>query len=230
MRIRSAVFVVVLGAPLLARAHFKLDSPASLSAQSSQGNPQKTAPCGQDDGVFELTNEITTVAPGASLEISVTETVGHPGHFRVTLADSMSQLPDDPIVTPTNQDECASVDIEDNPTLPLLADGLLPHTAKLPPNSKMTVTLPTTECQNCVLQVVQYMRNHPAPCFYHHCATINISNSAPPPTDGAPTNPEAGVDPVDPVNDGGCCSANTSSPTGIFLALAVAGLLRRRRR
>lgn len=230
-RIRQLTLLAVLCSPLVASAHFKLNSPPSMSTQSSLGDPQKSDPCGQDDPGFVLTNEVTTVAPGSTIEIDVSETIFHRGHFRVALADSMGNLPADPPITPVNNDPCGSTVIDPNPTLPVLGDGLLPHTAKIPDNSKISVTLPNAECPNCVLQVIQYMSNHGAPCFYHHCAVVNVSNSAPPPVDGAPPpGQEAGVDPPTGGVDSGCCSASTSSPTGILLGFCVGALLLRRRR
>lgn len=223
-------FAAVLLLPLVASAHFKLNAPASMAEQDAVlGDPQKTAPCGQDDGDFNLTNVITPMAPGSMLEISVTETIAHPGHFRVALADNMGMLPADPLVTPITGDQCGSTVIDTDPQMPVLADGLLVHTSKLPANSKMMVMLPNVECQNCVLQVIQYMSSHGAPCFYHHCATVNVSNSAPPPTDGASSG-DAGVDPPEGGVEGGCCSTSGGSPTGIALGFLVGALILRRRR
>src|SRR5665647_145052 len=106
-----------------AAAHFKLNEPASLSTQDGIGSPQKTAPCGQDDGnpAFVPTNMVTTVQTGSMLTISINETVPHPGHYRVSIAQDMASLPADPLVTGAN---CGMTAIDPNPTLPLLADGL----------------------------------------------------------------------------------------------------------
>jgi uncharacterized protein (TIGR03382 family) len=215
---------------LPAAAHFKLNSPASLSNQNTLGDPQKSDPCGQDDPNFVLTNEVTTVAPGSTLTISIEETIGHEGHFRVALASSMQMLPANPPVTPGGGDPCDATVIDPNPVPPILGDGLLPHVNRLQGVQTMTVTLPNAECPNCVLQVIQYMRNHSAPCFYHHCATLNVSNSAPPPVDGAPTGDDAGVDPVGGEVGGGCCNSTREAPGTFVVALLVIGLLVRRRR
>ncbi len=232
-RISQAVSsAAVLLVPLVASAHFKLNAPLSLSEQDPLlGDPQKTAPCGQDDGDFMLTNEVTPILTGSMLEISVTETIAHEGHFRISIANDRASLPDDPLVTGTPQDDCDATVIQSPATFPILADGLLPHTSKLPPNSKMMVQLPAgMQCDNCVIQVLQYMRKHGAPCFYHHCATVNISDTAPPPSDGGvDPGTDSGVDPTGGV-EGGCCSTSGGSPTGIVLGFAVAALILRRRR
>ncbi|MBA2540770.1 MAG: lytic polysaccharide monooxygenase [Deltaproteobacteria bacterium] len=232
---RAVTFLTVLAIPLAASAHFKLNAPASLSNQNSLGDPQKSDPCGQDDGnSFVLSNQVNNVQTGEMLEIDVTETVAHEGHFRIALATDMASIPADPPVTAGGGDPCNATVIDDNPTFPILADGLLPHTSKLPANSKMMVQLPAgMECQGCVIQVLQYMRNHGAPCFYHHCATLNISNNPAPNTDGPVTPPgqEAGVEqPPEGGVEGGCCSTSGGTPSGIALGMLVGALILRRRR
>jgi cysteine-rich repeat protein len=79
------------------------------------------------------------------------------------------------MVTPTGSDACASAAVQDPPTFPILADNVLPHTQAFPGPQTFTVTLPTNvTCTKCTLQVLEFMSNHPAPCFYHHCADISI--------------------------------------------------------
>jgi uncharacterized protein (TIGR03382 family) len=67
-------------------------------------------------------------------------------------------------------------------------------------------------CTNCVVQVLEFMSNHAAPCYYHHCAIVNVS-------------PNAAPEPTEPADDGGCNTSGTASP----LALIALLLLRRRR-
>ncbi|MBZ0234114.1 MAG: lytic polysaccharide monooxygenase [Deltaproteobacteria bacterium] len=207
--------VAFVGAPA-ARAHFVLNAPASLSQQDEFGSPQKSAPCGLSDspGVVDEstpTGVVTTVQSGSTLTISIRETIFHPGHYRVALAQDLASLPADPPVTPGST-ACGSTVIDSAPALPVLADGQLVHTTSLG-NRDMTfdVQLPAgMTCTICVLQVTQFMSNHalnnPGGCFYHHCATITIASDVPP--------LDAGTDPGDPdAPDGGCCGA-TASPHG----------------
>jgi hypothetical protein len=35
-------------------------------------------------------------------------------------------------------------------------------------------------CDHCTLQVIEFMSQHGAPCFYHHCADISIKAGKPP--------------------------------------------------
>ena len=228
MRALFAVGIVAsIGGP--AFAHFKLDAPASFQEQDSFGNPQKVAPCGE---AGMATNAVTAVQTGSMLTIKITETVFHPGHYRVALAQDQASLPAEPPVTGT---QCNSVPIEQNPTLPTLADGQLVHTTQFTGPQTMQVQLPVgMECTNCVVQVLEFMSSHAPPCFYHHCAMVTISNTAPPVT------PDAGVTP--PGDDagtgggggdatGGCCSTSGGTPAGsIGLALGLALVWRRRRR
>ncbi|HWO20393.1 MAG TPA: SCE4755 family polysaccharide monooxygenase-like protein [Kofleriaceae bacterium] len=226
--------LAVLGIAATAEAHFKLNTPAAYSQQSAMyGDPQKTAPCGPDTGTLMPTNMVTAVQSGTMLSISITETIAHPGHYRVALAQNMAGLPAAPTVANA---QCNGLQPVANPTLPVLADGLLPHTAQFPnPTQTMQVPIPAgMTCTNCVLQVLEYMANHAQPCFYYHCATVNISPNAPPPPDaGMDPTGDAGMNPDNPGDPaGGCCSTSRESArTGILGALIVGlALLRRRRR
>jgi uncharacterized protein (TIGR03382 family) len=223
----SLIIVGALASP--AFAHFKLMEPESFAIQDMDGNPQKTAPCG--GSAFDPSNYVTQVQTGSTINIKVLETVPHPGHYRVSLAQNISDLPPDPAVN--NPSVCGSLDIDPSPTLPLLADGLLVHTNSFNgvPQT-MQVQLPAgMKCTSCVLQIQEFMSAHGSPCFYHHCAMITITDTPvndPPPTgtpDAGPTAGDAGTS-AGPATDGGC-SAGTG--VGIVIGLAGLGLYRRRR-
>jgi hypothetical protein len=95
---------------------------------SSDGTPEKTAPCG-NEGTPVATNAVTEYRVGNTVTLQVDEVVPHPGHNFVSLAADQASLPKDPTVTPVTGDACGSLPIVASPTLPLLADGLLVHTA-----------------------------------------------------------------------------------------------------
>jgi MYXO-CTERM domain-containing protein len=159
-----------------AQAHFILKAPASFQDQGVLGDPQKTAPCG-----------------GA-----VDETVFHPGHYRIALAqNSAAQLPPNPAVT-VGASQCGSVPIQNPPQYPILADGVLAHTAAFGAPQTITVKLPNNiTCSKCTLQIVEFMSSHPAPCFYHHCAEIAISvagDAGAPPSDAGVVTVDSGVE------------------------------------
>ncbi len=220
--------LAMFGFTATAEAHFKLNAPASMILQDASGNPQKTSPCG---GAGTPTNEVTDVRSGAMLSISITETVEHNGHYRVAVAQNMAELPADPNVANNN---CIGLMPSSNPMLPVLGDGLLMHSTPLDPKTQtMQVMIPAgMTCTNCVLQVIQYMYPHAKPCFYWHCAMVNISPNAPPPPDaGIDPGSDAVTDPTDPPNPGGgCCSSRDSGAAGLLGGLAVGLLLLRRRR
>ena len=192
----TAILIGVSAAP--ARAHFVLMAPDSWMSQGPLGDPQKLAPCGDEDGGTP-TEKVTAFRPGEAVEIAIDETIFHPGHYRVALAlADRSELPPDPVVTAVGQDPCGSVEIQDPPVFPILADNMLPHTQPFDGPRTFTVTLPSdVACTRCTLQVIEYMSSHGRPCFYHHCADISIQGDletptpTPTPTETAPVVPTA---------------------------------------
>lgn len=179
--------IVALGASLFlcgtAEAHFVLTSPEAMYQQSGLGDPQKAPPCG-DDGTAVPSGMVTgPFQAGETITITIEETIPHPGHFRIALAiDDPSQLPPEPPVTAGNTD-CGSVPIDPAPVFPVLADGVLVHTEGLEGPQDIDVTLPDDiSCNNCTLQIIQFMSNHglndPGGCFYHHCAVISVEGGA----------------------------------------------------
>ncbi|WP_437720077.1 SCE4755 family polysaccharide monooxygenase-like protein [Sorangium sp. So ce861] len=174
--------------PAVAHAHFALLEPACYSEQNNLGDPQKSAPCGQADpgNPIELTGEVTTYVQGQTITLRIDETIFHPGHYRVSIAENPESLPPDPEVAPGDT-PCGSTVIETDPQLPLLADGLLVHTSAFTGEQTVEIKLPDDlTCDNCTLQVSEFMSNHginnPGGCFYHHCAIVTIL-----PREGEPT-------------------------------------------
>ncbi|NOT46068.1 MAG: hypothetical protein HOP14_15830 [Acidobacteria bacterium] len=177
-----------------ADAHFILVSPAASLVQNRLGDPQKIAPCGgvsanpargtlANPGV--PTGAITAVKGGTMFPLLVTESIYHPGHYRVALARTTAQLPGDPEVTtgPTDRGvRSQSAVILNPPVAPVLLDGLFPHNER--PQQIQSwegeIPIPNINCQGCVLQVVQFMADHPGIAVdggfnYHHCAILNIT-------------------------------------------------------
>jgi len=165
--------------PSPAQAHYMLLQPASAYMQGSPyGDPQKTAPCGPTAGAGTPTGQVTTYRPGDMVTLTIRETIFHPGHYRISVGPDPSKFMTPP-VTPMPGDQCASVPIDTNPVLPVVADGLLKHTTNFAGDQTVTFKLPAGfTCPNCTMQIVQYMSNHAAPCFYYHCANVNIVDNA----------------------------------------------------
>jgi MYXO-CTERM domain-containing protein len=240
--------------PTAAEAHFALQEPACYSAQNILGDPQKSEPCGQADpgNPLKETGAVTTYRAGQKITLSIKETIFHPGHYRVSLAKSIADLPKDPPVMPDMTSPCGSTPIVMSPKLPLLADGVLPHTKSFTGPQTVQIQLPADfTCTKCTLQVAQFMSNHalnnPGGCFYHHCATVTI---LPADTDGgtpqdAGTGGDAGSgdpgsadlsgepDPEMPPTGCGCrvgaSPSSSAAPLFGFLALGSVLLARRRR-
>ncbi|MBA3502816.1 MAG: lytic polysaccharide monooxygenase [Myxococcota bacterium] len=223
-----------------AYAHFKLNAPASMTVQDQYGSPQKSAPCGLSDTSATAdnstkTNAVTTVQTGSMLQVKINETIYHPGHYRVAIAQTMAGLPADPPVTAGGGDPCDSTVINPNPTMPVLADGLLVHTSALSGEQTMNVQLPAGfTCTNCVVQVIQYMGNHginnPGGCFYHHCATVTIADNVPT-VDGPPLGGPDAAGGGGGGGGGGCSTTGgAASLAGLFFMALLVGTRRARSR
>jgi hypothetical protein len=193
VRIRI-VFVTLALATLSggADAHFVLVSPAASLGQNRLGDPQKTAPCGgvaANPGRGTLANPgvpsgaVTNVKGGTNLPLLVQETIFHPGHYRVALARTVAELPPDPVVTTVTTEKgprSQSAVIQSPPVAPVLLDGIFAHTERPTQNFEGEIPIPNINCPNCVLQVIEFMAEHPGIGVdgghsYHHCAIVNIT-------------------------------------------------------
>jgi len=192
--IQRLVLAVVVAAAMssLANAHFVLIVPAASKAQNRLGDPQKIGPCGgvsanpgrgtgANPGV--PSGAVTSVKGGTNLPLMVQETIFHPGHYRVALARTEAQLPADPVVTvvETEKGPRSKSAVIQNPTVaPVLLDGIFPHTERPMNNFETEVPIPNISCPTCLLQVIEFMAEHPGVAIdgghsYHHCAVLNIT-------------------------------------------------------
>ena len=153
-------------------AHIHLDAPGSFQTLDALGNPQKTEPCG---GAGTPSGVVTTVMAGSQLTVSWRETILHPGHFRIGIARQQSDFMTPIPVLNMGGANCQSAPIQSSPSYPTLVDGLYQHTTAAPGNMySTTVTVPMMSCDNCVLQLMQFMSAHSPPCFYYQCAALKI--------------------------------------------------------
>lgn len=184
--------VVVASISSAADAHFVLVSPAASLVQDRLGDPQKIAPCGgvsANPGRGTLANPgvpsgaVTSVTGGTELPLLVHESIFHPGHYRVALARTPAQLPPDPVVTTAQTERgvrSQSAVIQNPPAAPVLVDGIFAHTERSTQNFQAMIPIPNINCQNCVVQVIEFMADHPGIAVdgghsYHHCAVVNIT-------------------------------------------------------
>src|SRR5438093_10744412 len=190
MKSAARLLLIIVATALVAQnslAHFKLLEPASWLVESDRGDPQKAGPCGGSNTDWGKPSYIVSKAVGGQkLHIKVQETVYHPGHYRVALAvNSPTELPPDPQATTRDSERgpgSVAAAIQDQPQIPLLADGLCVHSTR--PAGQMApwetdVQLPNINCKRCILQIVQFMAEHafnnPGGYTYHHCAELQIT-------------------------------------------------------
>jgi hypothetical protein len=63
---------------------------------------------------------------------------------------------------------------------PVLLDGIFTHTERPTQNFEGEIPIPNINCRECVLQVIEFMADHPGigtdgGHSYHHCAVVNIT-------------------------------------------------------
>ncbi len=222
MRSFSLASLLVLATPAVASAHITLTSPAPRSAPALQKEP----PCGAAGSVRSANP--TVFEPGATITVTWNETIDHTGHYRISLDESGEDFTIPLSFNDTTQSENV---VED-----LIADraggGLY----------SQVITLPTTPCENCTIQLIQMMTDasyDPVTDIYFTCADIAIR-------EGGVPGPDAGVDPADPdagnageddddgtpsTATGGCSTTpDAGGGAGILSLLLAVVVMRRRRR
>jgi len=187
MRSFSWGCLLVLALAGTAGAHASLRYPPPRSDANKQG------PCGVSGSTRG--SNVTAFDPGATITVVWDETVDHPGHFRLSFDDDGNDF--------------------QNPRMP---DDNFPTTLMEPIADKsggryeQVITLPSIECNNCTLQLIQVMTTVvPYNSFYFQCADITLV-----PGGGS------GI-PPDEVSDASGCSAGGGGGTG-WLVLAIGGL------
>lgn len=231
---RSVAFALAILTPSVALAHFRLEEPvANLSQTAVNGDPQKDAPCGQN-GTATVVDTVSNYTPGGMLTLRLKETITHPGHYRVAIAQTAAALPPPPAVTGPG---CSTAAVVGVPAVPILADALFPNI--VPADGIQTVQIPLPAdytCTNCVVQVIEWMQNpNSNSCFYYHCANVTIAANAPDAgmngSGGGGGEPDAGVGGGNNNMQGGEISGgcSTGNSTGLLALVGLLGLHRRRR-
>ena len=164
-----------------AQAHFALVAPPS--ALRTEDGGKGGAPC----GVGAASGVVTEVLGGHALPLQWQEFVFHPGHYRIALSvNSRSELPADPQVVESAGGSSISAAIQSTARVPVLADGMFAHTSPPKGDWRGQIVLPNLDCEKCTLQIIEFMAEHGAPFFYHHCADLKIkSDPSLPPADAA---------------------------------------------
>jgi MYXO-CTERM domain-containing protein len=183
MRVRvlfglSSLCLLSLAGP--ASAHVDLIDPAPRWLGSAHGNDLKQAPCGQATNMRTAT--VKTYTPGQMVDIKIEEYVDHPGYYAVSFDDDGDN--DFPYPRANSDDVDPATDAP--MTAMPVGDKVLGYyfdkdmNCADQPMSQCTikVKIPNVNCDNCTLQVVQFMYdktgdNNPNE-HYYQCADIKI--------------------------------------------------------
>ena len=175
-----------------ADAHFVLISPAASLGQNRLGDPQKIAPCGgvsanpgrgtpANPGV--PSGAVTNVKGGTMLPLMVQEAdlSSWPLSGRARADDGAVAAGSVVTTADTGRGlRSQSAAIQNPPVAPVLLDGIFVHTERPTQNFEAEIPIPNINCPNCVLQVIEFMADHPGIAVdgghsYHHCAILNIT-------------------------------------------------------
>ena len=139
----------------MARAHarFGVDS---VTPPRSDNDGIKSGPCGNDPRSLSPVE----FSPGQQITVEWEETINHPGYYRIAFSPANDQGYDDNVLYQVDDDQ----------------DG-----ADVPHYYSATITLPDIECDDCSLQLIQYMTERNPPTLYYSCADIRLVADNPPP-------------------------------------------------
>jgi MYXO-CTERM domain-containing protein len=168
-----------------ASAHVEMLTPTPRLAGQAGGNQIKEKPCGQDVNM-RTTDKVTTFKPGQTIEIKMKEYVPHPGYYAV----GFDPEGDDSLPFPLAEELANSS--KDNPMSLVNGTTILGVRADTPDCNKepdqtctLSITLPNMQCENCTLQLIQFMTDKSiAQAYYYQCADIKLAGD-PAPAGGA---------------------------------------------
>lgn len=106
----------------------------------------KSAPCG---GIAR-TNAPTILTAGQKLLVQWEQTVNHPGYYRIAFSPAGDAGFDANVIVPMFPNVVGQQFFE------------------------TTITVPSTPCTNCTLQLIQYMTENDPPSLYYSCGDIEI--------------------------------------------------------
>lgn len=213
MRLASSIaFVAALAVPATAWAHIELTYPAPRTLSLKQPN------CGLTGSTRSVAP--TVFAPGETITVTWTETVNHPGHYRISFdADG--------------EDFTIPLDFDDTTQTENVLFDLIPDSGT---QYTHDVTFPDIECETCTLQVIQMMTDKPpygdGNDIYFQCADIALrvgGGPGPGPDAGPGGGGEGDDDPTTPPDATGSCSAGGGSSGLLLLFAALYWPMKKRR-
>jgi hypothetical protein len=174
---RLAAGLALSAALLVARtgsAHIDLTRPQPREQGFSRAPNAnlKSGPCGQvEDG---RTGNVNVFEPGATIEVTWTEFTNHSSYYRV----AFDRDGDDsfPIFAGSG---LGAMGIDPSGLCPVDGEVILAYDMddRNGGSHTLSVRLPDIECENCTLQVVQYMFDTPRP-YYFQCADLALRRSS----------------------------------------------------
>jgi MYXO-CTERM domain-containing protein len=158
---------------LLAHVQFSYPTPRR---PGSGNNDIKTGPCGCStqacpNGDVRVPGRVTVLEPGATIMVEFTETIQHPGFYRISFdQDGQDAFEPPPLARSSIQ--------MGTPMLPVLKDNIA-DTGDA--DYTTMITLPNVECENCTLQLIQVMTTAMTwqeDDIYYTCADIALRSGA----------------------------------------------------
>jgi MYXO-CTERM domain-containing protein len=161
----------VLTLSAVASAHVRLvyPTPRYPTPGNEMSSEQiKESPCGvANDTRTDDMDRVTELTAGSTITVEFTETVQHPGFFRISFDDNGQ----DAFVPPPLARTAIQMG---TPTLPVLKDNIADTNSG---DYTAEIVVPNTPCENCTLQLIQVMTNAQTWALddiYFTCADIRI--------------------------------------------------------
>lgn len=175
-----SVATAALLAASWASAHVRLIDPLPRLDGEQGGNQLKIGPCGQNNNA--RTQTVTNFTGGETIGVTFGEYINHQSYYRIALDvdgdDSFPMRPEES-VSPEGDDPATIHPLSDINDTSLDVYILQYYTQDegsfmQEVEYSTEVTLPNIDCQNCTLQLIQFMYNDPEP-YYFQCADITIT-------------------------------------------------------
>lgn len=156
-----------------ALAHVELQSPVPRAKGQSEGNLKNT-PCGQNADA--RTDRVTVFEPGQTITITFNEFIDHPSYYRVAFDPDGDTFPMRTGVPANAVETTAAAQAAEQALFQGTGSQLLAVVPEVNGKaSSATVTLPNVECENCTLQLIEFMYDKADPQHgYYQCADIAL--------------------------------------------------------
>lgn len=191
----ALAFATTLFASANSAAHIDLTSPTPRVG----GIPDtylKTGPCGQQTN-GRVEERASVFRPGETITLTWSEYIEHPSYYRIAFdADGDDSFTDrDPTGIDVDADD--PTELEPGPD-EIILDYILDKQNGVQNQFSVEVTLPDVECDNCTLQIIQFMYgSSPTRSTYYQCVDLVLTNDA----------PDAGGGGPDVIGEGGSANA-----------------------